>query len=232
MTEPATERVTEPEPMTERTTGHPADRRTGRTAERATERASVPVTDHQEHPADHRAEHRADPPAERAAGGAGPTDAEVAVAAALAGAEVVRRAYGAPLARVDKGGGDFATTADLEAERAVLAVLRAARPGDAVIGEEGGRQGGADTGRQWWVDPLCGTLNYAAGTLVVAVNVAVRGGGRRSVRRGGLPLILASAPPLKGGGEGRPWGGGAKCRGSLRLAVMVRRAASGSRCTA
>ncbi|MFF2026255.1 inositol monophosphatase family protein [Streptomyces sp. NPDC058171] len=104
------------------------------------------------------------------------SDVEVAVAAARAGAEVVRGSYGTRLARIDKGGGDFATTADVEAERAVLAVLRAARPGDAVLGEEGGRQGGADTGRQWWVDPLCGTLNYAVGTLVVAVNVALRGG--------------------------------------------------------
>lgn len=102
-------------------------------------------------------------------------DAGIAAAAAEAGARVVRALYGRRLARVDKGGGDFATTADLEAERAILDVIRAARPADAVLGEEGGRQGAADAVRQWLVDPLCGTLNYAAGTLVVAVNVALRG---------------------------------------------------------
>ncbi|MFC9155868.1 inositol monophosphatase family protein [Streptomyces bauhiniae] len=102
-------------------------------------------------------------------------DLDIATAAALAGADVVRAGYGKELARIDKGAGDFATAADVAAERAVLDVIRAARPQDAVLGEEGGRQG-TDTGRLWLVDPLCGTLNYAVGTLLVAVNVALRDG--------------------------------------------------------
>lgn len=111
------------------------------------------------------------------AAGAGHTDdAEVAAAAARAGAEVVRELYGRPLSRVDKGAGDFATAADLAAEQAILAVLRAARPDDAVLGEEGGQRGAADAVRRWLVDPLCGTLNYAVGTMLVAVNVALRDG--------------------------------------------------------
>ncbi|MEU8515757.1 inositol monophosphatase family protein [Kitasatospora sp. NPDC048722] len=103
-------------------------------------------------------------------------DSEVAVAAARAGADVVRAMYGQDLARIDKGAGDFATAADLAAEQAILDVIRAARPDDALLGEEGGRQGAVGAGREWLVDPLCGTLNYAAGTLVVAVNVALRDG--------------------------------------------------------
>ncbi|MGW4224849.1 inositol monophosphatase family protein [Streptomyces bauhiniae] len=103
-------------------------------------------------------------------------DLDIATAAALAGAEVVREGYGKELARIDKGAGDFATAADVAAERAILDVIRAARPHDAVLGEEGGRQGATDTGRLWLVDPLCGTLNYAVGTLLVAVNVALRDG--------------------------------------------------------
>ncbi|MEV6351541.1 inositol monophosphatase family protein [Streptomyces hydrogenans] len=104
------------------------------------------------------------------------SDAEVAATAARAGAEVVRGLYGRELDRVDKGEGDFATAADLAAERAILDVLRAARPDDAVLGEEGGSQGAAGGRRQWLVDPLCGTLNYAVGNKLVAVNVALRGG--------------------------------------------------------
>ncbi|MFB7282836.1 inositol monophosphatase family protein [Streptomyces hydrogenans] len=104
------------------------------------------------------------------------SDAEVAATAARAGAEVVRGLYGRELDRVDKGEGDFATAADLAAERAILDVLRAARPDDAVLGEEGGAQGAAGGLRQWLVDPLCGTLNYAVGNKLVAVNVALRGG--------------------------------------------------------
>ncbi|MEU6082617.1 inositol monophosphatase family protein [Streptomyces sp. NPDC047108] len=103
-------------------------------------------------------------------------DAEVAIAAARAGAEVVRARYGQRLTRIDKGAGDFATDADVEAEKAILDVIRAARPDDAVLGEEGGEQGAADGARQWWVDPLCGTLNYAVGSMLVAVNVALRNG--------------------------------------------------------
>ena len=34
----------------------------------------------------------------------------------------------------------------------------------------------ADAVRQWLVDPLCGTLNYAVGNMLVAVNVALRDG--------------------------------------------------------
>ncbi|MFF9089952.1 inositol monophosphatase family protein [Streptomyces sp. NPDC014991] len=103
-------------------------------------------------------------------------DAAVATAGARAGADVVRRLYGQRLDRIDKGAGDFATAADVEAEKAILDVIRAARPDDAVLGEEGGSQGAADAVRQWLVDPLCGTLNYAVGNMLVAVNVALRDG--------------------------------------------------------
>ncbi|MHA5047627.1 inositol monophosphatase family protein [Streptomyces sp. SD15] len=106
---------------------------------------------------------------------AGLDDAGVAIAAARAGADVVRNMYGQRLARTDKGAGDFATAADVEAEETILSIIQAARPDDAVLGEEGGQQGAAEAARQWLVDPLCGTLNYAVGNMLVAVNVALRG---------------------------------------------------------
>jgi myo-inositol-1(or 4)-monophosphatase len=104
-------------------------------------------------------------------------DRELAAAAVTAGAAVVLQRFGGGLARIDKGGGDFATEADLAAEQAILGVLRAARPDDAVLGEESGHSGGTGDGRLWLVDPLCGTLNYATGGMAVAVNVALRDGG-------------------------------------------------------
>ncbi|MGW8887035.1 inositol monophosphatase family protein [Streptomyces sp. NPDC055749] len=107
---------------------------------------------------------------------AGQDDAEVAIAAARAGADVVRGMYGQRLTRIDKGAGDFATDADIEAEKAILGSIRAARPDDAVLGEESGQQGATGAPRQWLVDPLCGTLNYAVGSMLVAVNVALRDG--------------------------------------------------------
>ncbi|MFJ4240448.1 inositol monophosphatase family protein [Streptomyces iakyrus] len=104
------------------------------------------------------------------------SDTDVATAGARAGAAVVRDLYGRRLSRIDKGAGDFATEADVEAEKAIIAVIRAARPDDAVLGEEGGQQGAPGARRQWLVDPLCGTLNYAVGSMLVAVNVALRDG--------------------------------------------------------
>jgi myo-inositol-1(or 4)-monophosphatase len=103
------------------------------------------------------------------------TDGDLAVAAAAAGAAVVRARYGAPLDRYAKTGTDFATAADIEAEQAILDVIRAARPDDAFLGEEGGLTGSGE--RTWLVDPLCGTLNFAARTPLVAVNVALRAPG-------------------------------------------------------
>ena len=101
-------------------------------------------------------------------------DFELAIAVAEAGSEVVRRRFGSRLQRLDKGGGDFATNADVEAEHAMLAVLRRDRPDDVILGEESGRSGASHGTRTWLIDPLCGTLNYAARMRVVAVNVALR----------------------------------------------------------
>jgi myo-inositol-1(or 4)-monophosphatase len=92
------------------------------------------------------------------------TDPELAIAAARAGAAVVRARYGDSLARFDEAPTDFATLADIEAEKAILDVLRTARPGDALLGEESGYDGPDDADRTWLVDPLCGPLNYAART--------------------------------------------------------------------
>ncbi|MGH2850061.1 MAG: inositol monophosphatase family protein [Solirubrobacteraceae bacterium] len=100
-------------------------------------------------------------------------DVEVAIAVVRDGAAVVRRRFGTALARTDKGGGDFATDADIEAEKAMLETLRRERPGDAVVGEELGPSGTDGRERTWLIDPLCGTLNFAARMRVVAVNAAL-----------------------------------------------------------
>jgi myo-inositol-1(or 4)-monophosphatase len=100
-------------------------------------------------------------------------DAEVARAAAAVGAAIVRDRFGGAHQRLDKGGLDFATDVDIDAERAIIEVLRRERPADSIVGEEGGRQPGTAAGRTWLVDPLCGTANFAAGFRAVAVNVAL-----------------------------------------------------------
>lgn len=100
------------------------------------------------------------------------SDVDVALSATSAGAAVVRAAYGTEQAHHAKSGHDFATGADLEAERAILDVIAAARPHDTRVGEESGMASGSSS-RRWLVDPLCGTLNFAAQTPLIAVNVAL-----------------------------------------------------------
>lgn len=102
-----------------------------------------------------------------------PTDVEVAIAAAVAGAEVVADHYGSAHVRVAKSSGDFATQADLDSENAIMAVLAKHRPGDARTGEETGTSGTTSSPRRWLIDPLCGTANFAATTPLCAVNVAL-----------------------------------------------------------
>ncbi|TQL69601.1 myo-inositol-1(or 4)-monophosphatase [Nocardioides albertanoniae] len=99
------------------------------------------------------------------------TDEAVAIAAATAGAAVVREMYGTDLSHFDKSPTDFATEADIASEKAIRATIATYRPEDAFEGEETGRSG--DSERRWLVDPLCGTLNYAAQTPLAAVNVAL-----------------------------------------------------------
>ena len=103
-------------------------------------------------------------------------DSDIAIAVAQEGAAVVRLRFGSALQRLDKGDGDFATNADVEAENAMIALLHRERPADVVLAEESGRSGATIGLRTWLIDPLCGTLNYAVRMRVVAVNVALKVG--------------------------------------------------------
>lgn len=93
--------------------------------------------------------------------------------AARAGAGVLQRMYGSDLTREPKSATDFATEADGAAERAIMEVIRAARPEDGFVGEELGSVGDISGSRVWLVDPLCGTLNFASVTPLYCVNVAL-----------------------------------------------------------
>jgi myo-inositol-1(or 4)-monophosphatase len=66
---------------------------------------------------------------------------------------------------------DLVSAADLAAETAIRKLLGRLRPGDAILGEEGGESPGSGELR-WLVDPLDGTINYLYGIPVFAVSVA------------------------------------------------------------
>src|SRR5207249_5182070 len=69
---------------------------------------------------------------------------------------------------------DLVSEADLAAERLIRERLTAARPGDAILGEEGGDRGPAagDSGVRWIVDPLDGTVNFLFGIPQWSVSIA------------------------------------------------------------
>ncbi|MDX3089372.1 inositol monophosphatase family protein [Streptomyces griseoaurantiacus] len=117
-------------------------------------------------------------------------DAAVAAAGARAGADVVRVRYGRRLRRIGKGGGDFATDADVAAERAILDVIRFVRPEDAVLGEEGGRRGAAYVTDG---ENLSGSVHFAAGiALCRAAGCVVTGVEGAPLDEGGRGLMVAA----------------------------------------
>ncbi|HUD39537.1 MAG TPA: inositol monophosphatase family protein [Streptosporangiaceae bacterium] len=71
---------------------------------------------------------------------------------------------------------DVVTEMDQAAERLIRERIGAARPGDAILGEEGGQTGG-DTMVRWIVDPLDGTVNYLYDLPDWAVSIAAEVGG-------------------------------------------------------
>jgi myo-inositol-1(or 4)-monophosphatase len=71
---------------------------------------------------------------------------------------------------------DIVTEMDEASERLLVSRIRAARPDDGVLGEEGAERAGT-SGVTWVVDPIDGTVNYLYEIPSYAVSVGVRVGG-------------------------------------------------------
>lgn len=92
-------------------------------------------------------------------------------AARAAAAELVPRfGHHQEGVRAKSGPTDLVSDADLAAETAIRDLLREQRPGDAILGEEGGATGEGEL--RWVVDPLDGTINFLFGIPAFAVSVA------------------------------------------------------------
>ena len=98
---------------------------------------------------------------------------ELAVRLAEGAATVVRESRrGAVQVAAKTTATDLVTEVDRAAERWLVERLRAERPGDGILGEEGGDRSGS-TGVRWIVDPIDGTVNFVLGLPGYAVSVAV-----------------------------------------------------------
>lgn len=97
-----------------------------------------------------------------------------------------------------KEGLDVVTAADLASERVVIEGLRALTPGASILSEEAGAIDGAGDAR-WIIDPLDGTVNFAAGLPWFSVTVAYQERGETLLGMTRAPAMPLSATWAKGG---------------------------------
>jgi myo-inositol-1(or 4)-monophosphatase len=140
------------------------------------------------------------------------TELALAVATAEAAGAILLDAFGRPSVERRKGRHDVVTELDLASERLIMDNLAAAFPEDGRLGEETGwskRPPGGGSGRTWIVDPLDGTINYAAGLPIWCVSIAIAIG--PTVVLGVIRDAVHDATfwAIRGGGAWRLPGGGA-----------------------
>ena len=101
---------------------------------------------------------------------------------------------------------DMVTEIDRASEALIVGGLRAARPHDAIVGEEGTADDGT-SGVRWLVDPVDGTTNYLYGHPGFAVSIAAEVDGGRAVGVVHDPLhgdVFAAAAGRGATRNGRP----------------------------
>jgi myo-inositol-1(or 4)-monophosphatase len=112
---------------------------------------------------------------------------------------------------------DVVTEMDTAAEALIRRRILAARPGDAILGEEGG-QVGAGGAVRWIVDPLDGTVNYLYGLSDWAVSIAAEVGGQVVAGAVNVPVHRSLFSATAGGGA---WLRSGRREGRQRLACTT-----------
>jgi myo-inositol-1(or 4)-monophosphatase len=92
---------------------------------------------------------------------------------------------------------DVVTEADLASERLVIEGIRTLTPGAAILSEEAGATG-PEGGARWIVDPLDGTVNYAAGLPWFSVTMAYQEDGATRVGVLHSPLAQLTSRYVEG----------------------------------
>src|SRR3989454_5345149 len=106
-----------------------------------------------------------------------------------------------PAAVIAKGDRDQVTDVDFAVERTIRDLLAEATPGIGFLGEEEGRSGDtARTPHTWALDPIDGTVNYAAGSPLCAVSLALLEEGQPVLGVIDLPFLGQRYWATAGGG--------------------------------
>jgi histidinol-phosphatase len=90
------------------------------------------------------------------------------------------------------------TAADRAAEDEIVAIIRAAFPDHAILGEEGGARGSGDI--RWIVDPIDGTRGFARGGMMWGPMIALEVRGELIVAAIALPALGTTYWAAKGEG--------------------------------
>jgi myo-inositol-1(or 4)-monophosphatase len=101
---------------------------------------------------------------------------------------LLRRGCGHVGALIPKGDRDYATAVDLQVETSIRDTLGAVTPDIPVLGEEQGG-GSIDDSRVWVVDPIDGTVNFARGSPLCGISLALVVDGRSQLGIVDLPLL-------------------------------------------
>jgi len=130
---------------------------------------------------------------------------ELATSVAVAAGRLLLGSGGRPEVVATKSSPtDVVTEADRAAEALIRDLIGAARPGDRILGEEGG-QGGI-TSVRWIVDPLDGTVNYLYGLPDWAVSIAAEADGTVVAGAVFVPRRDELFSAALGGGAWLSWG--------------------------
>jgi myo-inositol-1(or 4)-monophosphatase len=116
------------------------------------------------------------------------------------------RAHGLSEVSTKSTATDMVTEYDRRAEQMIVDGIRARRPDDAVLGEEGSRRSGS-SGIHWLIDPIDGTTNYLYGLAGYAVSIAAADEQGTLVAAVHLPATDELFTARRGGGaelDGRP----------------------------
>jgi len=94
---------------------------------------------------------------------------------------------------------DMVTKFDREAEAMIISGLRAARPDDSIVGEEGGGHAGT-SGVEWHVDPIDGTTSFMYGLPTWCVSIGARDAAGSLVGAVYMPDLGEMFAARRGGG--------------------------------
>lgn len=117
--------------------------------------------------------------------------ADVAVAAARAGAEVALEHFRGPLdVDTKRDATDYVTQADRDSQERIVETILEAFPDHAIVAEEGdGRKSVPDEGPAWIIDPVDGTYEFVHGIPFWAVSVAAVEDGEAVAAANAVPAL-------------------------------------------